>query len=166
MLALLATITWTGAQAQVVYREYLSQNHEGTIENSVNYNGRTLAYQWEYVDMEKGQHFAEPEAIQRIIYRLNLSVDGRPVGHFDLQMRDLIVSYYVEINATKDEDSRTIMALYHKANRWARLKGVPHLGCRREGVSWGRMDTVKSYEELMHFIVQQLDKNIDFNCYL
>ena len=151
--------------AQVVFREYLSQNHSGRITQSVNFPNKILEYEWIFLDMEKGAYFAEGEAIQKIKYQLLFKVDGKQVGSFDLQMRDLIVTYYVEIEAKKEDTSRTITAIYHKANRWVKLKGVLQEGCRRSGVSWGRQDAVESYDQLLQFIVQQIDKNVDLSCY-
>lgn len=153
------------ADGQVVFREYLSQNHQGEITQSENYPDQNLGYEWKFIDMEKGQYFAEGEAIQKIRYQLHFQLDGETIGYFDLQMRDLIVTHYIEISVVKDDVPRTITALYNKSSRWLRLKGVLQQGCRRNEVSWGRLDEVESYDELLQFIVQQIDKNVDFSCY-
>lgn len=163
-------ICWLGlilqtADGQVVFREYLSQNHQGQISESENYPGQPLGYEWKFIDMEKGQYFAEGEAIQKIRYQLHFQLDGKAIGHFDLQIRDLIVTHYIEISVVKADTARTITALYNKSSRWLRLKGVLQEGCRREGVSWGRLDGVESYDQLLQFVVQQIDKNIYFSCF-
>lgn len=151
--------------AQVVFREYLSQDHQGIIEESINFPGESLSYEWQFIDAEKGQYFAEGEAIQRIHYQLVLSKNGQELGRFDLQIRDLIVSHYIEISAIHQEESRTIMALYNKVSRWVKLKGIVPEDCRRANARWGRLDAVDSYERLLHFVVSKLDENLVFSCY-
>ncbi len=152
--------------AQVVFRELLSQDHQGELTQSINYPGKTLAYEWQFIDMEKGQYFAEGEAIQKINYKLQFKIDGKPIGHFDVQIRDLIVTHYIEIKIVNEAEPRTITSLYNKSIRWLRLKGVLHEGCRQDGSHWGRLDGVQNYDELLEFVVLELDKNIKLECYL
>ena len=63
-------------EAQVVFRKYLSEDHSGKIENTLNLNGQELEYLWKFKEMEKGQFFGEGEAIQRIHFDLKLSQLG------------------------------------------------------------------------------------------
>lgn len=152
-------------KAQVVFRDYLSKDHQGTLEQSVNYTGQKLDYEWKFMDMEKGQYFAEGEAIQRINYQLVFKIKGKEVGRFDLQIRDLIVTHYIEISAVKNEEPRTITGLYNKASRWIKLKGVLPDECRQEDAKWGRMDALTSYDQLLQFVIEQIDQNVKLSCY-
>ncbi|MFT5165024.1 MAG: hypothetical protein ACI8P3_000248 [Saprospiraceae bacterium] len=157
--------SWQSAAAQVVFREFLSQDHQGELKPSVNYPGQQLTYEWIFIDMEKGLYFAEGEAIQKIRYRLKFNLNGKEIGHFDVQMRDLIVTHYIEISLVRDQEPRTITCLYNKASRWIKLKGVLPDNCRREGATWGRLDGVESYDQLLQFIISQIDKNVKLSCY-
>lgn len=165
LLLLVFSLSWQTAETQVVFRELLSQDHQGELVQSVNYPGKKLTYEWGFLNMEKGQYFAEGEAIQKINYQLKFKVDGKPVGHFDVQIRDLIVTHYIEIKTVKEEEPRTITGLYNKSSRWLRLKGVLQEGCRRDGAHWGRLDGVQSYDQLLQFIILEIDKNADLGCY-
>lgn len=159
-------LTLSSVQSQVVLREYLSQNHSGTVENSLNFPGKPLNYEWQYGSMEINHYFAEGEAIQKIHYTLVLKAGDREVLRLPVLMRDLIVTYYVEIGFDKEDARRTVSAIFQKSNKWVKLKGVLHEGCRRPDQRWGRLNDLRAYAPLLQYIVAELDRNIDFHCYI
>jgi hypothetical protein len=65
----------------------------------------------------------------------------------------------------KNEELRTITGLYNKTSRWIKLKGVLPDECRREEAHWGRLDAVTSYDQLLQFVIEQIDQNVKLNCY-
>jgi hypothetical protein len=152
------------AFSQVVFRELLSQDHVGKIENSINLDGKTMHYEWQFVDMQLGSYFTEEEAIEKIFYTLNLKDDSVPLKKFDVLLRDLIVTFYIEIKIKKGEDERTITAIYNKTNKWVKLKANLHDGCDQEPL-WKRLDGVTSFEQLLNHVVREVDKNVNLSCY-
>jgi hypothetical protein len=116
--------------------------------------------------MDKGNYFAENEAIQRIYYKLILSVGGNEKITFDVNMRDLIVTLYIEIKVSREGDTRTISAIYNKTNKWLKIKAVLHEGCKNEANRWRRLEEVSSFDQLLRHIVEDLDRNVKIGCYL
>jgi hypothetical protein len=153
------------SNAQVVNRELLMQDHQGKIMNSVNFGGKTISYEFKFKDMEKGSYFAEEEAIQRIFYELILKVDGKEVARYDVMIRDLIVTMYMDINLVMDGEKIVISPIYNKTNKWVKLKGTLTNDCRNQGTQWGRMNEIKSFGQLLDFIIMDFDKNVRLSCF-
>jgi hypothetical protein len=153
------------SNAQVVNRELLMQDHEGKIMNSVNFNGKSIAYEFKFKDMEKASYFAEEEAIQRIFYDLILKVDGKDVARYEVMIRDLIVTMYMDINLVKDGKKVVISPIYNKTNKWVKLKGTLTDDCSNPGSQWGRMNQIKSFGQLLDFIITDFDKNVRLSCF-
>src|SRR5215204_1858754 len=78
---------------QVIMKEFLSQNHMGQLDKSVNNAGKPLYYKFEYVSTEG----------MRINYKLNLYKDkamAAPWMTMPVLMRNLNWTYYVDITMT------------------------------------------------------------------
>ncbi len=152
--------------SQVVMKDFLSQNHMGQIDKSVNNNNAPLFYKFEYVSTEGA----------RINYKLNLYKDkgmGSPIMSFDVLMRNLNWTYYVDITMRKDGADKVAAMIFKKDLRWSRVKFSPHEGCWRvDQPEWERY-TIGSeteapevlYAGLLKNFLTQLDKNVDFSCY-
>ncbi|MEM7104563.1 MAG: hypothetical protein AAF502_15610 [Bacteroidota bacterium] len=149
---------------QVVMRSFLSEDRSGVVETSVNLDGKPLGYQLEFLSMEKGNFFAEGEAIQRIHYNLHLLSGKEKLASFQVSVRDLIVTYYMEVKVPGNGETRTITAIYNKTNKWVKLKGVLQENCRQQDSKWGRLDGVQSYDQLLNFILSQIDANLEISC--
>lgn len=154
-----------GISGQVVNRELLVLDHSGSIMNSVNFEGKELVYNFRYQNMEKGSYFAENEAIQKIFYELDLSVDGKIIGTYEVLIRDLIVTMYMEIKMTKGDDFKVISPIYNKTNKWLKLKAVMHDNCKNPDYKWSRLNEVQSFQQLLDHIISDIDKNVKLDCY-
>jgi hypothetical protein len=146
-------------KSQVVMKEFLLQNHEGQVDNSANNNGKPLYYKFEYTTTDHA----------RINYKLYLYKEAgkkNPWITFDVLMRNLTWTYYVDITFPKDNTDKVAAMIFKKDLRWSRVKFSPHEGCLRVNPPvWERMNMVDDYERLMQNFIMQIDKNVDLNCY-
>lgn len=157
MILLWICLGYVFAKGQVVHKDFLSKDHSGSIESSINFPGQKLGYHLRY-DRTEGA---------RIHYDLDLLVGGKKRGTFRVLMRNLIVTYYLDISFPKDGALRTMTAIFDKGNKWVRVKFAPQEGCRRNAAACeGRLNEVKSYDQLLNFVIQMLDQGTDLNCYL
>lgn len=147
------------SNAQVIMNEFLSKNHEGMVEHSVNNGGKKLYYKFQY-DSVTGA---------RIKYTLYLYKDAsksQPFLTLPVLMRNLIWTYFLDVSFTKDGSSKVAALIYKKDLRWSRVKFSPHEGCSYiTPPIWDRLNQVDNYEKLLQNTIQQLDKNVNFNCY-
>lgn len=152
--------------SQVVMKDFLTANHTGAIAKSVNNNNNALYYQWEYVSTEGA----------RINYKLHLYKDknmNTPWMSFDVLMRNLNWTYYVDITMSKGGADKVAAMIFKKDLRWSRVKYSPHAECMRInppvyerytiGEERGSADVL--FAGLLNNFLTQLDKNVDFNCY-
>ena len=151
---------------QVIMKEFLSQNHMGQLDKSVNNAGKPLYYKFEYVSTEG----------MRINYKLNLYKDkamAAPWMTMPVLMRNLNWTYYVDITMTKDGSDKVAAMIFKKDLRWSRVKFSPHEGCwRNEQPEWERFTIGAEsetpeilYASVINNFLMQLDRNVDFNCY-
>jgi len=165
---MVAFVGFLGAEAnsQVVMKEFLSMNHEGNVAKSANNNGSALYYKFEYLSTDGA----------RINYKLHIYKDksmSTPWMSFDVLMRNLNWTYYVDISMPKDGAVKVAALIFKKDLRWGRVKYSPHEGCSRQtppvwerytiGDNKGTADVL--YAGLLNNFMSQLDKNVDFNCY-
>ena len=165
---MVAFVGFLGAEAnsQVVMKEFLSMNHEGNVAKSANNNGSALYYKFEYLSTDGA----------RINYKLHIYKDksmSTPWMSFDVLMRNLNWTFYVDITMPKDGADKVAAMIFKKDLRWSRVKYSPHEGCARInppiwdrytiGDKTGTPDEL--YAGLMQNFIMQLDKNVDFNCY-
>jgi hypothetical protein len=163
-----AFISLIGAEgnSQVVMKDYLTANHTGAVAKSANNNGAELSYKFEYVSTEGA----------RINYKLHL-YKGKsmttPWMSFDVLMRNLNWTYYVDITMSKDGADKVAAMIFKKDLRWSRVKYSPHEGCLRVNPPVYERYTIGAETEsadvlfagLLNNFISQLDKNVDFNCY-
>lgn len=147
------------SNAQVVMKEFLSENHTGKVDNSVNNNGKPLYYKFEYLHTDSA----------RIYYKLYLYKDASmktPWMTMNVLMRDLTWTYYVDITFKKDGTDKVAAMIFKKDLRWSRVKFSPHPGCARiDPPVWERMNLVDDYDKLINNFLMQIDKNINLDCY-
>ena len=152
--------------SQVVMKDYLTASHQGSVEKSANNNNRALFYKFEYVSTEGA----------RINYKLNLYKDKNmktPWMSFNVLMRNLNWTYYVDITMSKDGADKVAAMIFKKDLRWSRVKYSPHAGCIRVDPPVYERYTIGAETEsadvlfagLLNNFIAQLDKNVDFNCY-
>lgn len=176
-LMMLVLVAAVAVQAQVIVKkDYLEQNHEGVLQESKNYGGKSIYYEFVHVSTDKAAYKWDTEGATRgsVKYKLNIYKDA---GKSDLlismpvKMRNLITTYYVDVVFNKKdfaEESlreKSAQMIFKKDVKWARTKFVPHAGCQREDGNWERIDRVESYEQLLQYLIRQLDSNVDFECY-
>ncbi len=153
-------------ESQVVMKEFLSNPIVGKVDASANNGGKSLYYKFEYVSTEGA----------RINYKLHLYKDAgmkTPWMSFDVLMRNLTWTYYVDVFMKKDGADKVAAMIFKKDLRWSRVKYSPHEGCSRInppiwdrytiGAETGSADML--FAGLMQNFIMQLDKNVDFNCY-
>lgn len=175
MLGLL--LTTMGLQAQgIVNKEALEQNHSGMLEASKNNNGRAVYFEFVHVSTDKAAYKWDDAGATRgsIRYMLKIYRDAAKTDlilAMPVKMRNLITTYYVDVVFNKadldDENLREKSAqmIFKKDVRWARTKFVPHMGCAWEDGNWERIDRVESFDQLLNYLVRQLDQNVKFSCY-
>ena len=154
------------AHSQVVMSGFLESNHSGMIENSVNNDGNTLYYEWEFLDKETNMN--KDKELSLILFKLHLAKDkeGKDlILSLDVSMRDLLVTFYIDVLFDKDEHPKAAAMRYKKDNRWALVKFVPHPGCKIESGQWERMNDIESFDQLLQYVVKELDNNVDFSCF-
>ena len=143
------------SNGQIVYESLLTQNHEGVLESPRISPEKSLTHVWTY---------QETKGVQ-IKYDLQLFLDKTPYAGFNAQIRDLLITFYIEIEFEKDGETRTLTAVFDKQNKWMRVKFAPHAGCAAPEAAWGRMDGIEHFEQILDFAIRQLDKNVDLSCY-
>lgn len=145
------------ANSQVVMRALLSQDHEGVVESILNFPGQKLRHQWDHQKTEG----------LKSTFRLNLYATDRLINTYDVRIRNLSIALYIEVRMPyKDDGSiKTLSGIYDKGNKWMRVKMAPHEGCKREGTNWGRLDQINSFDQILDYLVRQLDENVLLNCY-
>ncbi len=174
-LLLIAPVIATQAQT-VVSKAKLEQNLSGQLDKSKNNNGRALYYDFVYLSTDEASYKWDDAGATRgsIRYRLDFFRDAARKDlllSLPVKMRNLITSYYVDViftNAKFPDPSlreKGATMIFKKDVHWARTKFVPHEGCEREDGNWERIDKVESYEQLMDYLVRQLDNNVKFDCY-
>ena len=165
LIAFVTLFSVTG-NSQVVMKDYLVANHQGVVEKSLNNNGSGLFYKFEYVSTEGA----------RINYKLHLYKDkgmSTPWMSFDVLMRNLNWTYYVDITMSKDGADKVAAMIFKKDLRWSRVKYSPHVACLRVDPPVYERYTIGAETEsaevlfagLLNNFIAQLDKNVDFNCY-
>lgn len=176
LILLLATAVVTADAQGIVKKEYLEENHMGQISGAKNNGGKTLYFEFVYLKTDAASYKWDDSGATRgsIKYRLDVYSDAgktNKIISMPVRMRNLITTYYVDVVFNKrdfaDESLREKSAtmIFKKDVRWARTKFVPHEGCQREGSSWERLDDAESYDQLLTYLIRQLDNNIDFSCY-
>ena len=160
-IALIAFIAITPVvtNAQVIMKEFLSQNIEGKLDHSVNNGGKPLYYKFEYKSVDS----------MRIYYTLYLYKDASKSSAFltlPVLIRNLTWTYYLDITFTKNNTSKVAALIFKKDLRWSRVKFSPHEGCALVNPpAWERLNLVDNYPLLLNNTIMQLDKNVNFNCY-
>ncbi len=148
------------SKSQVVMSEFLSVNHEGMAANSKCNNGKPLYYKFQYDSTNN----------LRIYYTLYLYKDAaktETILQLPVLMRNLIYTYYLDINVVaKGAISKVVALIYKKDLRWSRLKFSATEECSRiYPPVYDRLNNVDNFETLLQNTIMQLDKNVDFNCY-
>ena len=147
------------SNAQVVMKEFLSQDHPGKVDKSMNNNGKPLYYKFQYKSTEGAR-------INYVLYIYKDAGMGTPWLTLPVLMRNLMWTYYVDITFSKDGMDKVAAMIYKKDLRWSRVKYSPHEGCSKvTPVVWERENMVDNFDGLLNDFIMQLDKNVDLNCY-
>jgi hypothetical protein len=146
------------SQAQVVLKDLLKQDHNGKVDKSVNYSGKTLYYSWHYDS-------TDPVPI-RSNYALKIGSDQALKNAISIPVviRDITTETYVEAYLNNGSETKTFTVIYNKDERWYRIKCAPQWGCRR-GEDWKRVDGINNLDDLLNSVVMQMDNNLKLNCY-
>lgn len=163
LLIIISTTIFSLSNAQVVYTEFLNQDHKGTIAHPANGNGSDLKYHFEFISQETGAEYKNEESIQKIHYKLHLTIGANEYS-FDVLIRNLLVSLYIEMDMNNGSDKSVVTAIYNKKNRWVKLKGIVPTSCKNQESKWSRLNDVSSFEQLLTFVISNLDENVDFKC--
>jgi hypothetical protein len=177
LVALSLFLTAAVSAQQVVTKENLESNHTGMLADSKNNDGKPIYYKFEYVSTDKAAYKWDDDGATRgsIKYKLHIYNDAAMndlVISLPVKMRNLITTYYVDVVFNKkdyedaDRREKSAQMIFKKDVKWARTKFVPHAGCQREDGNWERKDRVESYEDLLQYLIQQLDSNVMWECYL
>jgi hypothetical protein len=149
-----------GTKAQVVMKEFVSANHMGKVDKSVNNNGQPLYWKLEYKNTEGA----------RIYYTLNFYKDAgmtKTYASFPALMRNLEWTYYLDVSMTKDEATKVFAMIFKKDLRWSRVKYTPHPDCGwLDPTQWERFNQVDNFQKLLDNTMMQLDKNVKLDCYM
>jgi hypothetical protein len=149
-----------GTQAQgVVMKDFLSADHQGKIEKSLNNGGRPLYWKLQYKNTEGA----------RINYDLIFYKDASmstPYVTFPTLMRNLEWTYYIDVSMTKDDATKVFAMIFKKDLRWSRVKYSPHTDCAwLNPPMWERFDKVDNFQKLLDNTFMQMDKNVKLDCY-
>ena len=149
-----------GSQAQVVMKDFMSANHMGKVENSLNNPGKQLYWKLEYKSTEGA----------RIYYTLTFYKDAamsQPMVSFPSLMRNLEWTYYLDVSMTKDDATKVFAMIFKKDLRWSRVKYTPHQDCGwQDPTKWDRYNQVDDFQKLLDNTMMQLDKNVKLSCYM
>ncbi len=145
------------SKAQVLMEAYLLEDHNGLITNSFNFPNEVLEYKWKFQSNEG----------LKTIYLLSLYHRNKEIVSFPVRMRNLSISFYIEIRMAlkKDGSIKTLSGIYDKGNKWMRVKMAPQLGCTQENVKWKRFNQIDDFQQILKHLVQQMDENLMLNCY-
>ncbi|HCK22752.1 MAG TPA: hypothetical protein DHW15_11505 [Bacteroidetes bacterium] len=150
----------SGLNAQVVMKDFVSKDHMGKIEKSVNNNGQPLYWKLEYKNTDGA----------RIYYDFILYKDAsmtKEMLRFPSLMRNLEWTYYLDVSMTKDDATKVFAMIFKKDLRWARVKYSPHEGCSwLDPTEWDRINLVDNFQGLLDNTFTQMDKNVKFDCYV
>ena len=147
------------SDAQVVMSEFLSLNHEGQVDKSVNNGGKPIYYKFQYDTTNNVR-------IKYTLYLYNDASKSQPFLVLPVLMRNLIYTYFLDVTFKKDGMSKVAAMILKKDLRWSRVKFSPHEGCSNlTPPIWDRYNNVDNYEALLKNTITQLDKNVNFNCY-
>jgi hypothetical protein len=149
-----------GIQAQVVMKEFVSSDHMGKVEKSVNNNGQPLYWKLEYQSTDGA----------RIYYTLNFYKDAgmsKVFASFPSLMRNLVWTLYLDVSMTKDDATKVFAMIFKKDLRWSRVKYTPHAGCGwQDPTHWERFNQVDNFQKLLENTMMQLDQNVKLDCYM
>ncbi len=140
---------------QVVLQALLSENHEGVVEDPLNYPKQMLLHQWV---------FKERDGVKSM-YKLHLFKNRDLLFSYDVRMRNLITAFYVEIRIKDNKGKiKTLSGIYDKGDKWLRVKMAPTENCAKENMSWSRENKIKDFNRILDFIIREMDRNLDFSC--
>lgn len=145
------------AKSQVVMRGLLSEDHEGVVERTLNFPDQQLRHEWKHQETNG----------LKSTYRLSLYENDRLINSFDVRMRNLSIAFYIEVRISHKADGsiKTLSGIYDKGNKWMRVKMAPHTGCKRTEASWGRLDQINRFDQILDYLIRQLDENLILDCY-
>ncbi|MCS6991748.1 MAG: hypothetical protein NZL95_07790 [Chitinophagales bacterium] len=154
----------SAAQAQVLMKEFLTQNQKGVLDKSINWPGKKLYYELRY-DSSRAMKF-ENYGATRYYYTLLLADNPAMTNAIQIpgMVRDLVITTYFEFYFNNGKESKTFTLIYDKNNKWYRIKFAPQWGCRREEL-WKRVNNIASYQQLLNSMVAQMDNNLNLDCY-
>ena len=148
----------TNLNAQVLPDKILAESHEGVLKKSVNYPTTSLRYVFE---------FLREESKVKKVYKLKLYNKEELLNSYDVRIRNLIVTCYFEISLPdKTGQVKTLAGVYDKGNKWMRVKFAPQESCSRPEQKWERLSNIKTFEEILHHIISQMDKNLVLDCFV
>lgn len=154
LLLLISTLTVT---AQVVDIEKLSKDHTGELKGGVNFPEGTLSHEWKFISQEG----------VKSVYQLELKLDEDRSATYDVRMRNLSIAFYIEVRMKdKEGETKTLSGIFDKGDKWLRVKMAPKQECKQEGTQWGRRNQIEGFNDLLDFVISELDRNVDLNCYL
>ncbi|MCS6917633.1 MAG: hypothetical protein RMK52_06870 [Chitinophagales bacterium] len=164
IILLLTLLVGGVAQAQVLMKEYLTQNQKGVVDKSVNWPGKKVYYEMRF-DSSRAMKF-ENYGTTRYYYTLLLADNPAMANAIQIpgMVRDLVITTYFEFYFNNGKESKTFTLVYDKNNKWYRIKFAPQWGCRREEL-WKRVNFISSYEQLLNSMVTQMDNNLNLDCY-
>ncbi len=125
---------------------------------------RIVLYDWMFQSMDKGNFGNEKDAIPKVYYELVLKDSEGQSKSYQLSIRDLIVSTYIDIFINEDDANHsTVSAIFNKTNRWLKLKTTLPLKCMRD-TDWERKNNIDNFDTLLQHIVEQIDQRIKLDC--
>ncbi len=141
---------------QVVVKKILTENHEGLINDMMNFPKEIIRHKWIF----KSQDGLKSN------YEVGLYKGKELICSYDVRMRNLSIAFYVEIRVKdKKGEIKTLSGIYDKGNKWLRVKMAAHDGCLKKGALWGRKNKISEFGEILDFIIREMDRNLDFSCY-
>lgn len=150
----------SGVQAQVVMKDFMTEDHSGVIKNSQNNNGQDLYWKLEYKNTDRA----------RIYYDFVLYKDAgmnNEILRCPALMRNLEWTYYLDISMKKDDATKVFAMIFKKDLRWARVKYTPHADCGwLDPTKWERINLVDDFQNLLDNTFMQMDRNVKFDCYM
>jgi hypothetical protein len=142
-------------------QDFLEQSHEGMLEQSMNNNNKPMYYDWTYVSTNP--------SVKKYEFTLNFYRDAAKTEVYlslPVVIRNPLFVCYIDVIFTKDDYPKAAAMRYRKDGRWALVKFVPHPGCRNEKGKWERVYDMESFDQLLKYMVTELDNNVNFDCYV
>ncbi len=154
----------SASNAQVLMKEMLMQEQKGMTASSVNWPGKKVYYALKY-DSSRVYTF-ETYSTTRYYYTLMLADNAGMANAIKIpgMVRDLVITTYFEFYFDNGSEMKTFTLIYDKNNKWYRIKFAPQWGCRRSE-DWKRVNDIKSYNDLLTSMIEQMDKNVKFDCF-